>query len=145
MDIFQGHWDHFHDLCLERVTEDILEEADPLDFFVKHNHGWSDSIPRAITIPEKLNPWFDEKCHKPWKLGEPYTRESDKVKSSEKKLYLLSEGHRHMLGNSSTRENFSQRQNISRSCYYQLILLLSMYKIEWGKYLAKISALPRNI
>ena len=31
----KANWERFHDLCLEKITEDILEEADPLESFVK--------------------------------------------------------------------------------------------------------------
>ena len=52
--------EQFHDLCLEEVTEDILEEVDPLHSFVKH-------------ITKKSNPWFDEECKEAlksrWALG----------------------------------------------------------------------------
>ena len=57
----KADWEQFHDLCLEGVTEDILEEVDSLQSFVKHiTKAASDSIPRATTIPKKSNPWFDE-------------------------------------------------------------------------------------
>ena len=39
---------------------------------------------------------------KPWRLGESWTRESDRVENSEGKLYLLSEGHGRRLDVSST-------------------------------------------
>ena len=49
--------------CLERITVDILEEADPLYSFVEHlTKAANDSIPRATTFPKKSNPWFDEEC-----------------------------------------------------------------------------------
>ena len=56
-------WEKFQDLCLEGVTEDILEEVSHLHSFVKHiTKAANDSIPRATTIPQKSNPWFDEEC-----------------------------------------------------------------------------------
>ena len=59
----RADWEQFHDLCMERITEDILEEADPLNSFVEHlTKAANDSIPRATTIPKKSNPWFDEEC-----------------------------------------------------------------------------------
>ena len=50
----KADWEQFHELCLEGVTEDILEEVDPLHSFVKH-------ITKAAndSIPKKSNPWFD--------------------------------------------------------------------------------------
>ena len=57
----KADWEKFHDLCLEKITEDILVEADPLNSFVKHiTQVGNESIPRATTIPKKSNPWFDE-------------------------------------------------------------------------------------
>ena len=59
----KADWELFDDLCLERITEDILEEGDPLQSFVEHiTKAANDSIPRATTIPKKSNPWFDEEC-----------------------------------------------------------------------------------
>ena len=59
----KAYWDQFHDLCLEGISEDILEEADPLHCFVEILvKAANDSIPRATTIPKKSNPWFDEEC-----------------------------------------------------------------------------------
>ena len=59
----KADWELFDDLCLERITEDILEEEDPLQSFVEHiTKATNDSIPRATTIPKKSNPWFDEEC-----------------------------------------------------------------------------------
>ena len=59
----RADWEQFHDLCPERITEDILEEADPLHAFVEHlTKAVNDSTPRATTTPRKSNPWFDEEC-----------------------------------------------------------------------------------
>ena len=59
----RADWEQFYDLCLEIITEDILGEVDPLHSFVKHiTKAGNDSFPRAITIPKKSNPWFDEEC-----------------------------------------------------------------------------------
>ena len=61
----KADWEQFHDLSLERVSEDIQEEAAP---FVMHiTKPTNDSIPRAITIPKKSNPWFFEECHEAMK------------------------------------------------------------------------------
>ena len=47
----------------ESISEDILEEADPLHSFVERlTKAANDCIPRATTIPKKSNPWFDEEC-----------------------------------------------------------------------------------
>ena len=81
-----SHWvfsradcEQVHDLCLERITEDILEEADPLHSFVKHiTKATNDSIPRATTITKKSNPWFDEECWEAMKA----TRALDKSPQS---------------------------------------------------------------
>ena len=60
---FKANWEQFHDVCLESISEDILEEADPLHSFVEHiTKAANDCIPRATTIPKKSNPWFDEEC-----------------------------------------------------------------------------------
>ena len=59
----RADWEQFHDLCLKGITEDILEEADPLHSFVEIiTKAANDSIPRATMIPKKSNPWFDEEC-----------------------------------------------------------------------------------
>ena len=59
----KANWEQFHDVCLESISEDILEEADPLHSFVDHmTEAANDCIPRTTTIPKKSNPWFDEEC-----------------------------------------------------------------------------------
>ena len=58
----KANWEQFHDGCLERITEDILEEADPLHSVEYITKAANDCIPRATTIPKKSNPWFDEEC-----------------------------------------------------------------------------------
>ena len=60
---FKANWEQFQDVCFEKITEDILEEADPLHSFVEYRtKAANDCIPRATTIPKKSNPWFDEEC-----------------------------------------------------------------------------------
>ena len=50
----KADWEKFDNLCLERITEDILEEGDTLHSFVEHiTKAANDSIPRATTIPKK--------------------------------------------------------------------------------------------
>ena len=47
--------------CLGRIMSDILQDQDPLNFFVGHAiDAAKDSIPMASTIPKSLTPWFDE-------------------------------------------------------------------------------------
>ena len=59
----KANWEQFHDVCLGSISEDILEEADPLHSFVEHiTKAANDCIPRATTIPKKSNLWFDEEC-----------------------------------------------------------------------------------
>ena len=57
---------------------------------------------------------------KPWRLGGPWTREFDTVENLEWKPYLLSEGRRQRLGDSSTRRNASHGQNMYQSCQLKL-------------------------
>ena len=72
----KANWEQFHDVCLESISEDMLEEADPLHSFVEHiTKAANDCIPRATTIPKKSNPWFDEECREALGLGGPWTRE----------------------------------------------------------------------
>ena len=88
--LFMADWEKFHDLCLEGVTEDILEELSPLHCFVKHiTKATNDSIPRATTIPRNQTIGLMKNFRKPSKQGEPWTRESDKIENSEGKLYPL--------------------------------------------------------
>ena len=77
-----------------------------------------------------------KKAGKPRRLGGPWTRKIDEVENWEGKPYLLSEGHRRRLSDTSTRRNASYGPNLSQSC--QLIPPSTMYGIEWGKYLTKI-------
>ena len=59
----KANWEQFHDVCLESISEDILEEADPLHSFVEHiTKAANGCIPRETNIPKKSNPWFDEEC-----------------------------------------------------------------------------------
>ena len=96
-------------------------------------------------LPSPRNRTFGlmKNAGKSWRLGEHWTRKCVKVENSEGKPYLLSEGHRRRLGDISTRRNVSHGQSMFQSC--QQTPLLSMYGIEWGRYLVKISALPSNI
>ena len=62
----KADWEQFHDLCLEKITQDILEEANPL-------HSFVELITKATTsqgnhIPKKSNPWFDEECQEALKV-----------------------------------------------------------------------------
>ena len=59
----KANWEQFHDMCLESISEDILEEADSVHSFVEQiTKAANDCIPRATAIPKKSNPWFDEEC-----------------------------------------------------------------------------------
>ena len=50
-------------VCLDNISEDMLEEADPLHSFVEHiTKAANDCIPRETTFPKKSNPWFDKEC-----------------------------------------------------------------------------------
>ena len=50
-------------VCLDSISEDMLEEADPLHSFVEHiTKAANDRIPRETTFPKKSNPWFDKEC-----------------------------------------------------------------------------------
>ena len=66
----KANWEQFHDVCLERITEDILEEADLLHSFVEYiTKAANDYILRATTIPKKSNPWFDVECREALKAS----------------------------------------------------------------------------
>ena len=99
--------------------------------------------PGQLPSPRNRTLGLMKNAGKPWRLGEHWTRECAKVENSEVKPYLLSEGHRRRRGDSSTRRNVSHGQSMSQSC--QQTPLLSMYGIEWGRCLVRISALPSNI
>ena len=59
----KADWEQFADLCMDKITGDILHDQDPLISFVGHViDAATDSIPRATTVPKKSNPWFDEEC-----------------------------------------------------------------------------------
>ena len=59
----KADWEQFADLCMDKITSDILHDQDPLSSFVGHViDAATDSIPRATTVPKKSNPWFDEEC-----------------------------------------------------------------------------------
>ena len=72
-------------------------------------------------------------AEKPWRLGRPWKREFHRVENGEGKPYLLSEGHRQRLGDSSTRRKVSLGRNMYQSC--QLILLQGMCGIKWENYI----------
>ena len=47
----KANWEQFHEVCLESISEDLLEEADPLHS--EHiTKAANDCIPRATTIPK---------------------------------------------------------------------------------------------
>ena len=118
-----------------RVTSVALSPLNWTDLQMTASQG-QPPFPRNQTLGLMKN------AGKPWKLGEPWTRESDKVENSEGKACLHSENRRRKPVDSSTRRNVSHGQNMSQSC--QLIHPSSTCGIEWGKYLVKISALPSN-
>ena len=118
----KANWEQFHDVCLESISEDILEEADPLHSFVEHiTKASNDCIPRAPPSPRNQTPGLMKSAGKPWRLGGPWTREFDTVENREGKPYLLSEGHRRRLGDSSTKRNASHGQNMYQSCQLKLL------------------------
>ena len=137
-------WEQFHDLCMERITEDILEEADPLNSFVEHlTKAANDSIPRATTIPKKSNPWFDEECREALKARralDKRVRQSRELRGETLSAFRRSQAQARRLFN---QKKCQIGQSMSQGC--QQTPLLSMYGIEWGRYLVKISARPSNI
>ena len=54
--------------------------------------------------PRNQTPGLMKNARKPWRLGEPWTTEFDSVEKWGGKRYLLSEGHKQRLSDSSTRK-----------------------------------------
>ena len=93
---FKANWEQFHDVCLEIITENKLEETDHLHSFVEYiTNAANDCIPRATAIPKKSNPWFDEEC-----------REAPKTRSALDKRVNVSDwrsmSYRHVLPGTSS-------------------------------------------
>ena len=113
------NWEQFHDVWMESISEDILEEADPLHSFVEHiTKAANDCIPRATTIPKKSNPWFDEEC-----------REALKPRQALDKRVPQS---RELRG--ETRSAFRRSQAKARRLFNQ------KKHQWWAKYVSKLSA-----
>ena len=71
----KADWEQFAELCMDKITGDILQDQDPLTSFVRRViHAAKDSIPRATTIPKKCNPWFDEECQEMLKTRQALDR-----------------------------------------------------------------------
>ena len=104
---------------MESISEDILEEADPLHSFVEHiTKAANDCIPRATIIPKKSNPWFDEECREALKSR----RALDKRVRHSRKL------------RGETRAAFRRSQVKARRLFNQ------KKRPSWAEYVSKLSA-----
>ena len=55
----KADWEQFAELCMDKITGDILHDQDPLTSFVRHViDATKDSIPRVTTVPKKVQPLF---------------------------------------------------------------------------------------
>ena len=106
----KADWERFHDLCLEKVTGDILEEDDPLESFVKHiTKASNDSIPRATTIPKKSNLWFAEECREALKARHALDKrvwQGREVRGETLSAFRRSQAHARRLFNQKKRHSW---------------------------------------
>ena len=59
----KADWELFAELCMDKITGDILHDPDPLTSFVgRVIDAAKDSKSRATAVPKRSNPWFDEQC-----------------------------------------------------------------------------------
>ena len=135
----KADWELFDDLCLERITEDILEEGDPLQSFVEHiTKAANDSIPRATTIPKKSNPWFDEECREALKARralDKRVRQSREFRGESLSAFRKSQA--------QARRLFNQKKRKSWAEYVSKLSADTPIKHVWDR-VRKISALPSN-
>ena len=134
----------FHDLCLEKITEDILGEADPLNSFIKHiAQARNESIPRATTIPKKSNPWFDEECREALKARhtlDKRARQSREIRGETLSAFRRSQAQARRLFNLKKRQSWAD--------YVSKLSTDTPIKHVWDrvrKISGKTSALPSNI
>ena len=114
----RANWEQFHDVCVEGISEDILEEADPLHSCVEHiTKAANDCIPRATNIPKKSNPWFHEEC-----------REALKARRALDKRARQSRGSR-----GETISSFRRSQAKARRLFNQ------NKRQSWAEYVSKLS------
>ena len=108
----KADWEQFHDLCLEGITEDILEEADPLHSFVEIiTKAANDGIPRATTIPKKSNPWFDEECREALKARrvlDKRVRQSRELRVETLSAFRRSQAKARRLFNQKKRQSWTE-------------------------------------
>ena len=140
----RADWEKFHDLCLEKITEDILGEADPLNSFVKHiTQAGNESIPRATTIPKKSNPWFDEECREALKARralDKRARRSREIRGETLSAFRRSQAQARRLFNLKKRQSWAD--------YVSKLSTDTPIKHVWDrvrKISGKTSALPSNI
>ena len=108
----KANWKQFHDMCLESISEDILEEADPLHSFVEHiTKAANDCIPRATTIPKKSNPWFDDECREALKARralDKRVRQSRELRGETISAFRRSQAKARRLFNQKKRQSWAE-------------------------------------
>ena len=59
----RADWDLFKSLCEEKITEDLLEETDPIEAFTNSIHQIANiSIPKSSGSKAAKKPWFNDNC-----------------------------------------------------------------------------------
>ena len=71
----KADWEQFAELCMDKITGDILHDQDPLTSFVGHViNAATDSILRATTVPKNPTLGLMKNAGKCWRLGGPWTK-----------------------------------------------------------------------
>ena len=140
----KADWEQFAELCMDKITGDILHEQDPLTSFVGHIiDAATDSIPRATTVPKKSNLWFDEECREMLKTRQALDRKVHRGRGPRVETLMSFRRTR-----AQARRLFTQKKSESWTRYVSQLntnTQSSICRTEWGKYLAKMSAHPSNI
>ena len=130
----KADWEQFHDLCLEVITEDILEEAEPLHFFVITKAA-NENIPRGPPFPKNRTLGLMRNAGKPWRLDKPTTRvrQSREFKGETLSAFRGSQAQARRLFNH--KEPQSWAEYVSKFSIDTPIQ--HVYGVEWGLYLLK--------
>ena len=140
----KADWEQFAELCMDKITGDIIHYQDPVTLFVGLViDAAKDNIPRATTVPKKSNTWFDEECREMLKTRQALDRKVHRRGGPKVETLMY-----FRRTQAQARRLFTQKKENHGPgmCHNSTPTpQSSLCGTEWGKYLVKMSAHPSNI